>query len=163
MAMLWASCKRTKYVCAAYTSAFVLDMPTYKRNAALDSMAIAADTSLDIDVIAVLAERIKKDPLPKYAYTEDSVPQFPASGVIKTNVLLIKKISRRRKDKMMAQVPMITVFPKSPEDSTKLNDGLNPEPGPDTAPADAPAEGSDAPAQKDGDKKDDQGSNPFRR
>jgi hypothetical protein len=121
-AMLWSSCKTTKYTCPAYQSAFVLDLPTYKRTSALDSMEKGADTSLDVDVVAVLAERIRKVPALKYEYEADSTPIFPPSGVIKTRVLLIKKISRRRKDKLMASVPMITVFPTSP-DSTGNQDG----------------------------------------
>jgi hypothetical protein len=118
---LWGACKRTKYTCPAYTSAFVLDMPAYKRSAAQDSMSASADTSLDVDVIAVLAERIRKDPPLRYEYDADSVPKFPESSVIKTNVLLIKRISRRRKDKMMASVPMISIFPVSP-DSLRPNE-----------------------------------------
>lgn|GEM_PF-4449936 len=120
--LCWSSCKRTRYTCAAYTSAFVLDLPTYKRSAAQDSMEKGADTNLDVDIVAVLADRIRRVPAIKYEFDGDSTPIFPPSGVIKTNVLLIKKISRRRKDKLMASVPMITVFPSSPDSTDKEAD-----------------------------------------
>jgi len=161
--MLWGGCKRTKYICPAYQSAFVLDMPTYKRSSALDSMAASADTSLDVDVIAVLAERIRKEPGSRYEYDADSVPKFPMIGDIKTNVLLIKRISRRRKDKLMANVPMITVFPVSP-DSAQGEEGGAPQAttagdeGVDTAPAER--EKKDEQPVRDAEKKEED-SKPF--
>lgn len=160
--MLWGGCKRTKYICPAYQSAFVLDMPTYKRSSALDSMAASADTSLDVDVIAVLAERVRKEPTSRYEYDADSVPKFPTIGDIKTNVLLIKRISRRRKDKLMANVPMITVFPVSP-DSTQGEEGAPQatpagDEGVDTAPADR--EKKDEQPAREAEKKEED-SKPF--
>lgn len=162
--MLWGGCKRTKYICPAYQSAFVLDMPTYKRSAALDSMSASADTSLDVDVIAVLAERIRKEPTSRYEYDADSVPKFPTLGDIKTNVLLIKRISRRRKDKLMANVPMITVFPVSPDSAQAGEEGGVPQAAPagdegvDTAPAEK--EKQDERPARDAEKKEED-SKPF--
>jgi hypothetical protein len=129
--LLASGCK-TKYICPAYQSAFQLDMAAYKIPKGLDSMAIAADTSLDVDVIAMLAERIRKQPANVYAFNQDSQPQFPANLVIKNEYLIIKRISRKKKSKIIASVPMITVFPES-ADSTKgkeategTEDGLQP-------------------------------------
>jgi hypothetical protein len=152
--VLWSGCKRTKYTCAAYQSAFVLDMPTYKRSAAQDSMSASADTSLDVDVIAVLAERIRKTPPLRYAYDADSVPLFADNSVIKTNVLLIKRISRKRKDKMMASVPMITIFPKSADSTLNGADERDPTVAPETTsepdPSDepTPVQSKEAEAEK---------------
>ena len=149
--LLLGACKRTKYICPAYQSAFVLDAPAYKRSSAQDSMAASADTSLDADVIMVLAERILKDPVSKYEFDADSVPKFPDNGVVKTNVLLIKRISRRRKDKLMASVPMITTFPEKTDSAQNgeliegdskavpAGDDENPTTAPDEKPAAEPA------------------------
>jgi hypothetical protein len=106
---------KTKYVCPAYTSAFLLDMPAYKVSKAQDSMAVAADTSLDVDVIAVLAERIW--PAEAAQSNDPDSLEFPSDHVVKTQYLLIRKVNRKKKNKLIATVPMITVFPPS-TDST---------------------------------------------
>lgn len=113
---------KTKYVCPAYTSAFVLDMPAYKVSKAQDSMAIAADTSLDVDVIMLLAERIWP-PQQVRSSNPDSLP-FPDDKVVKTQYLLLKKVSRKKKNKLLASVPMITVFPASTDTTGEDTGGM---------------------------------------
>ncbi len=141
---------KTKYVCPAYTSAFLLDMPAYKVSKAADSMAIASDTSLDVDVIAVLAERIW--PVQMVRSNDVDSLEFPSDHVVKTQYLLLKKMGKKKKNKLLATVPMITVFPEGPEDTTSEEENVPPadrepkdmsgEEAPDgeAAPQDQPAE-----------------------
>ena len=137
----WAGCNRKAYICPAYQSVFQLDMAAYKRNQAMDSLALAADTSLDIDVIAVLAERIRKNQDADQSLDADSTPQFTTPSVVKNEFLIIKSISRKRKNKLLASVPMVTVFPASSTDSASASAaaGADGAPAPDTTPLDAPA------------------------
>ena len=111
LALAAMACTRKQYICPAYQSAFQLDMLAYKIPANNDSLALAADSNAEIDVIMMLAERIRPQ-LITQATDIDSLT-FPPDMVNKSQVLLLKKVKRKTKDKLLATVPMVTVFPET--------------------------------------------------
>ena len=110
---LFSSCIKTKYICPAYQSAFQLEMYSYKRDKLADSLATAADTNAFIDVVMTLAERIRLEDKIKEEADPNAEPVFPVDNVFKTEYLLIKKVKKKAKLKLLATVPMITIFPAS--------------------------------------------------
>lgn len=138
VAMYNMACNRTQYICPAYQSAFYLSEPVDTKSFmiigkdsslyAFDSSATESEQPEQIFISPVQQPKRTKNSLlgvtpEQFALfdIEDTATAPIIDNMVRKNkVLLIERMHKKKKEKLMATVPMITVFPDSAQADTNL-------------------------------------------